>query len=564
MGGLAGPLLATCNRLCYEPGGMEFRILGPLEVYEDGRRVELGGARQRALLAILLTRANHVVSRDRLIDDLFGEEPRESAGALLQVYVSRLRKALEPGRERGKQTGVVVTKAPGYLVRVEPGALDLERFEALAEEGRRALAASTPEPARERLVEALALWRGPALADFAHEPFALGEARRLDELRLAVVEDRIDADLALGRHGVLVGELESLIDANPLRERLRGQLMLALYRSGRQAEALDAYQATRRTLVDQLGIEPTARLQELERAILRQEPELDVERPAPASPAPARSILVVSSDEPSMHAAIDLVEPLAMGESARELVAVALLPTGNELTDTVAGLHSRRDRLRMGGAAARVAAFVSTDPAGDALRLASERGVELVLTAATCSDALLVGDWLGDLVGAAPCDVGVVSIPVPEPPPEGPIVVPFGGADNDWAALELGAWLAAARGLRLVLVGPIGDPEAGVRDASRLLARASLLVQRFVGVPAEPLLTRQGADAILEASAGAALLAVGVSYRRDEGLGRARLQIAAEATAPVVFAARGVRPGGIAPESTLTRFSWSLREESAS
>jgi DNA-binding SARP family transcriptional activator len=547
---------------------MEFRILGPLEVDEDGRRVELGGARQRALLAILLTRANQVVSRDRLIDELFGEEPRESAGALLQVYVSRLRKALEPGRERRQQTGVVVTKAPGYLVRVGPDELDLARFERLAEEGRSALAGSAPEIARERLVEALALWRGPALADFALEPFAQGEARRLEELRLAAVEDRIDAELELGRHDALVGELESLIGANPLRERLRGQLMLALYRSGRQAEALDAYQATRRVLVDELGIEPNSRLQELERAILRQDPSLEPGGPEAAAPAPGRSILVVGDDERRLEGVIDLVEPLVAGETARELVAVALVPGAAELNDAVARLHACRDRLRTSGVAVRVAAFTSTSPAEDVLRLASERGVELALVAAGITADALRSDWLTDVVASAPCDVGLVSVPAGKasrPPADGPVLVPFGGAEHDWAALELGAWLAAARSLRLVLVAPIGDPEAGVRDASRLLGRASLLVQRVVGVPAEPLLTAPGPDAVLSAAAGAALLVVGLSSRwREEGLGATRSRIAAEAAPPVVFAARGLRPGGLAPESTLTRFSWSLREEPGS
>lgn len=542
---------------------MEFRILGPLEVYEDERRVELGGARQRALLAILLTRANHVVSKDRLIDELFGEEPRESAASLLQVYVSRLRKALEPGRKRRQQTGIVVTKAPGYLVRVEPDELDLERFERLAEEGRTALAAA-PEVARERFAEALALWRGPALADFELEPFAQGESRRLEELRLAVVEDRIDADLALGRHATLVGELESLVDLHPLRERLRGQLMLALYRSERQAEALDVYQATRRTLVDELGIEPSGRLQDLERAILRQDPELDGDREA-QQPAPGRTILVVGADEPSLEAAVDLVEPLAAGEAPRELVAVALVAGAGELNETVTRLHARRDRLRAAGVAARVAAFTSTSPAGDVLRLASERGVELVLAGAKLSDGLLRGDWLAEVAAAVPCDLGVVSLPAHSSPVRGPVLVPFGGAEHDWAALELAAWIASARGLRLVLAGPIGDPESGTRDASRLLARASLLVQRFVGVPAEPLLTTSGPDAIVAASAGAALLVVGVSARwRDEGLGSTRRRIAAAASAPTIFAARGVRPGGLAPDSTLTRFSWSLREQPGS
>src|SRR5262245_39535721 len=173
---------------------MEFRVLGPLEVVDGDQPVDLGGPRQRALLAILLTRANQVVPRDTLIDALFGEEPREAARNLLQVYVSRLRKALEPGRERRSGGSIIVTRAPGYLVQLESEHLDLHRFERLAEDGRRALEAGEAEQAAERFREALALWRGPALADFAFEEFAVGESARLDELRLAVVEDRLEAD----------------------------------------------------------------------------------------------------------------------------------------------------------------------------------------------------------------------------------------------------------------------------------------------------------------------------------------------------------------------------------
>src|SRR5262245_5256272 len=176
---------------------MEFRILGPLEVADEGRVVDVGGSRQRALLAILLTRANQVVPRDSLIDALFGEEPREAASNLVQVYVSRLRKSLEPGRERRSGGSIVVTRAPGYLIRAGPDELDLHRFERLVEEGRRALAGGQAEEAAGCLHDALGLWRGPALADFAYEEFASVESSRLEELRLAAIEDRVEADLAL-------------------------------------------------------------------------------------------------------------------------------------------------------------------------------------------------------------------------------------------------------------------------------------------------------------------------------------------------------------------------------
>jgi DNA-binding SARP family transcriptional activator len=235
---------------------MEFRILGPLEVVDDERPLELGGQQQRALLVLLLLEANRVVSRDRLIRALWDDDPPDTAQKALQVYVSNLRKRL--GADR------IVTKAPGYSVRVEAQELDLDRFERLAGEG-----------GRPQLLQALALWRGRPLEEFAHRRFALSEIARLEERRLAVLEERIDADLALGGQAELIPELESLVAEHPLRERLRAQLMLALYRGGRQAEALEAYQAARNALVDELGIEPGHELRELHQAILRQDPALD-------------------------------------------------------------------------------------------------------------------------------------------------------------------------------------------------------------------------------------------------------------------------------------------------
>jgi DNA-binding SARP family transcriptional activator len=256
---------------------MEFRILGPLEVLEHGRRVELGGAKQRALLAVLLLDANRVVSLDRLIDALWDETPPDQARKALQVYVSQLRKAL--GADR------IVTRDPGYVVRVEKGELDLERFRELVSAGE-----------QER---ALALFRGPPLADFAGERFATVEIARLESLRLACLEDRVDADLTAGRHATVVSELEAVVREHPLRERPRAQLMLALYRSGRQAEALEAFQDARRTLVDELGIEPSRSVRELQQAILQQDPALDlpvaeVERPSDL-PAPTAATLPARS-----------------------------------------------------------------------------------------------------------------------------------------------------------------------------------------------------------------------------------------------------------------------------
>jgi DNA-binding SARP family transcriptional activator/pimeloyl-ACP methyl ester carboxylesterase len=246
---------------------VELRLLGPLEaVGSDGEALRLGGRKPRALLARLALEGGRTVAVDQLVDDLWGEDVPESAVKMVHIHVSSLRKALPPG--------VLHTRPPGYALEVPTEALDLDRFERLRREGRAALDAGDAARASARLEAALELWRGPALAEFA-EPFALVEAAHLRERLQVCVEDRIDADLALGRHADLVGELESLVSWNPLRERLRAQLMVALYRSGRQADALAVYQAYRETLGSELGLEPSARMRDLERRILRQDVELD-------------------------------------------------------------------------------------------------------------------------------------------------------------------------------------------------------------------------------------------------------------------------------------------------
>src|SRR6266571_465781 len=262
--------------------GLAFRVLGPLEVWRDGRPLRLGGERQRALLALLVLSANQVVSSDRLIEALFGPDAPATAGNALQVAVSRLRRLLDDGGSDG-DGGVLLTRPRGYELRAGPEQLDTALFERLVAEGREALELGDPAGAAARLREALALWRGPALADLSLLEFAQPEIRRLEELRLAALMERIDADLALGRDVELVAELEALGAANPLQERIRGQLMLALYRSGRQADALTVYRGTRELLSDELGLEPSRALQKLERAILRQDPSLEHEtRPSRA------------------------------------------------------------------------------------------------------------------------------------------------------------------------------------------------------------------------------------------------------------------------------------------
>jgi YVTN family beta-propeller protein len=260
---------------------MEFRILGPLEVRHAGRRLELGAAKRRALLAVLLLRANEAVSSDRLVDELWGSTPPTLAPKLVQGHVSALRKLLGAGR--------IVTRPPGYLIDVGDGELDLLEFSRLVQ----AAHGQAPGRAAELLREALALWRGPALADVDLEGFAARDVEQLEELRLAALLDRIEADLVLGREAQLVAELEPLVGRHPFNERLRAQLMLALYRSGRQADALASYQQGRRVLVEELGLEPGDELKELERRILAHDEALapPVRLPrvalldAPAAPA---------------------------------------------------------------------------------------------------------------------------------------------------------------------------------------------------------------------------------------------------------------------------------------
>jgi DNA-binding SARP family transcriptional activator len=248
---------------------IEFRVLGPLEIERDGAPVEVAGQRQRALLAALLVRANHVVPTDRLVHELWGDEPPRTANTSLHNAVSQLRRVLGDD--------VLVTRAPGYVLRADAGQVDASRFEAALRDARE----REPGDRARVLRGALALWRGPAYAEVADEPYAEAEARRLDELHVVALEERIDADLALGAHDAVVAELEALIAEHPLRERLRGQVMLALYRAGRQADALQAYAAARRTLVDELGIEPGPALQRLHADILRQDRSLE-----PAAGAP--------------------------------------------------------------------------------------------------------------------------------------------------------------------------------------------------------------------------------------------------------------------------------------
>ena len=383
---------------------MDFRILGPLEVHDGQRVLSLGGTRQRAVLAVLLLHANQVVSSDRLIDELWGEEPPRAAAASLRVFVSELRKILEPGRRQRGSEQVLLTRPPGYMVRLDRSQLDLERFEQLLEAGRRALADGDTETAAAGLREALSLWRGPALADFAYEPFAQAAIGRLEELRLDTLELRVEADLALGHHSELVSELQSLVAEHPLRERLRRQLMLALYRSGRQSEALEAYRVARRALVEELGIEPGSALQELERAILRQDAslELTAQERTTTVPVAARSIVLVPRDGNGLDALVAIGAPLTR-RPPRELILAQLAATDAELGAVSGRLHERRAALVAEGVVVRAAAFTSSSPGEDIVRLTSEQDADLLLLDASL--AALEGNALPPDVAAVLAEV---------------------------------------------------------------------------------------------------------------------------------------------------------------
>jgi DNA-binding SARP family transcriptional activator len=536
---------------------VSFGILGPLEVRDERGEIQLGGPKPRALLALLLLHPNEVVPADRLIDELWrGDSPEGGAGAL-RVNVARLRKALPDD--------VLATRSPGYMVRVAADELDLHRFERLVDEARTLLARELAADASRRLREALALWRGPALADFAYESFAQPAIARLDEIKLGATELRIDADLARGRHDELVGELEALVAEHPLRERLRGCLMTALYRSGRQAEALNAYQNARRALVDELGIEPGPGLQELERAILRQDPALDVASPTASRvhETAERAILVAITGDEHIDALLAVAEPLVR-EPPRAIVLARLVSDLADLASVSAWLEERRSALHARGFAARAATFTAREPGADLARLATELDVDLLLAGAP-GDLLTTGapdEQLAVLLAETPCDVALL---VPRDAKHaGPVLVPFGGAEHDWAAVELGAWFARATRSPLRLAGAAAVPEGDRRDASRLLSHGALAVQRVLAISAEPLLTPPGEDGMLAASSDAGLLVVGLSTRwHHEGLGPARLRLARESAPPTLLVRRGLRPGGLAPPASLTRFTWSIAPDQA-
>jgi DNA-binding SARP family transcriptional activator len=497
----------------------DFRLLGPVEASEHGETVALPAGKPRALLARLLLEANRVVPAEVLIDSLWGERPPASAHKLVQAYVSQLRKALGPE--------LIQTRPPGYVARVPPDALDITEFEGLAA---RADEAGDAGRRVELLDRALALWRGSPLAEFRNEPFAAAAARRLGELRLAALEQKLETELELGRHERAIGALSALVEEEPLRERPRRLLMLALYRGGRHAEALARYREGRRLLVQELGIEPSVGLQELERAILRRDPSLD---DAQGPQRVARGCVICVGG-----ALQELVAPLCA--DGRELLLVELADDPGELPQRSADLERLRGQLQDRGVDVRTATFTTHTPGEDLARLAVEQDAELLVSGPLTAHQI-----------DAPCDVALASRPDLRFEPRGPVLVPFGGGREEWPAVELGAWLARAHGLGLRLLGVAGGGER--RDASRLLAGASIALQRFAATPAEPVIVPSGPEGILGQD-GSVIVA---SLPPGE-LGATREALIERTRVPLLLVRGGLRPSGLAPARTLTRFSWSL------
>lgn len=540
-------------------GALEVGLLGPVVVDRDGTPVPLGAAKLRVILALLALRNGEVVSLDALIEGLWPGSHPATASKTLQGYVSELRHELEPGETPDRS--VIATRTPGYVLELPPESIDLMRFERLWRAGREALREGDSERASRLLDSALALWRGDPLMDIAGEGEISLELGRLEEMRLLCTEDRFDVDLAQGGPVLPCAELERLVAEHPFRERLSGQLMLALYRSGRQAEALDVYRSLYNRLSEQLGVSPTPAMASLEHAILNQDPALLSDQGVPA--VERRSLLVAGQTSSDLEPLTWLATQITGAEPERDLMIVRVVSGHNGadrsqlLQAATRRLSEHRDRLvERGSGRARIAAFASSDVGADLIRLAEHQEADLILIEGS-SD--LLGGHFGaadHLLSHAPCDVAVHLHRGGEPTGEA-IVVPFGGNEHDWAALEIGVLVARQSGLPLLVAGAARDEEGA--DSSRLLADASLIVQRSYGVLVEPAIVAPGPAGMLELAAGALLVLAGLSARfRTRGLGETRYRIAVEAPCDVVFVRRGARPGVLAPSWTSTSFGWSL------
>jgi DNA-binding SARP family transcriptional activator len=531
---------------------LEFRLLGALEVSRDGAPVAIEGPRARALLAVLLLRANTPVTSAQLIDDLWPDQLPASPANALQVQISRLRAALAPDG-----TGMILRHGAGYMLVLGPAQMDLLEFERGWDAARRAVAAGDPRTAAALLRAALDLWRGEPLAEFAGEHFADADAHRLAEMRLAALGDRIDADLSLGGHRELVGELNALVRRYPLNERTLSQLMLALYRCGRQVDALAACADARARFADNYGLSLGPDVQRLEREILRQEPDLAA--PATGAPAaPRRSVLISAGSADAIDALAAIAAPLAAEGSGCELLVVRTVEGSSESLDGASAegavLLRRLERSRIAG---RIATFTSDLPADDLIRLVDEQQAALMLLELGAPP-----ERLQRLLESATCDVGLLAGQGrSRPRARSPVLVAFGGGGHDWAALELACWVAKSVSVPVWMVG-VNRRRGHHPDASRTLAAASLAVQRWYGIVPEPRIVPPGVDRMVELSGEARLFVLGLAddWPR-KGIGSLRGQLADRAACPVALVRRGRRPGGLAPAQSVTRFTWSLADD---
>lgn len=519
---------------------LEFRILGPLEVVDGGTPVKLGGPKQRATLAILLLHANRVVPIERLAEDLYAGAPPVTAVTQVHRQISGLRRTLGPG-------GPIETRPPGYLLRVDPDGVDLERFERLTAEGLEALRDGRHAVASERLRGALALWRGRPLGDVGDLPFTHAAAARLEEMQLAAVEHRIEADLAMEDPSQLTAELLDLASRHPFREHLHALRMLALHRAGRQAEALEVYEQVRRRLADELGLEPGAELQELQRSILRRDPALERERQRGAFTGRMRTVLVAWQDESELRPLVELGR-LVTGFPGRELVLLGLSSDEEQQ-------GRARPLAEQGGGAARNASVVTTRPGADIARIAHAYDAELVLLAAAVADGL--PQTVDDVLCECAADVAVWTGSGASASVDIGLVVPFAGSVHDWAALELAAWLASSTSAPLELVGVSASGRGDA--AARVVTDAALAVTRFVGVDARARVVEPTERAVLDAVQSGGVVVAGISARwPSAGIGAVQRLLVIEAAPPTLLVRAGPRPGGLAPDEQRTRFSWSL------
>jgi DNA-binding SARP family transcriptional activator len=544
------------------PSQLSVRLLGPVEVLDGYRTLKVGAAKQRAILAMLALNVASTVSVHELIDGVWGDRAPARPRKATQVLVSELRRAISD--KTPEHATLIETREPGYVLGIPRGNVDLFRFDEHRQRARELLARSQPEPALAALDEALGSWRGAALADVRDEGALAIEAMRLDDVRLACLEEQIELSLALGRHAEMSPRLEQLAGQHPLREGLQRLRMLALYRCNRQADALTAYRDTTRLLRNELGISPSTPLTTLQRSILNHDPAIDLQpQAAPAVEAETDraerggSILVVTQRPADLDSVAALGAELAVGTPHRELIIAGVVePSRGASSDALSALAERLagHRSQLKHRDVKVAALLSSRPARDISKLAFHQDADLILLDG--SEPLLQGGYgmSDELTWSVPAAVALL-VGAERGPRPGPIVVPFGGGHNDWAALELAASLAAARNAAITVAGSaIGDQG----DASRLVAVAGLVIQRQTGIMPRPVLVEPGAEGILSIAKGAGMLVLGLSRRfRSEGLGALRDTLARQAESPVVFVQAGPRQAELAAERPITHLGWS-------